>query len=57
VWGCAVGVAGVREQIVDRDAVVVHAPDDGHDLTGRVVPAARDLEAADEFGDLRAALV
>jgi hypothetical protein len=46
----AVAVAGVGEQIPDRDPVSVHVLDDGDDLGGRVVLAAGEVDATRQLG-------
>src|SRR5262249_20900758 len=57
VLGRPGGGARVGQQLADRDAAVVHAPDHGRDLGGRVVFWACDVDAPDQLWNLGAAFV
>ena len=49
--GVAVGVAGVAEDVAERDPVAGHCGQHGGEGADRVVPARREGCAAGELGD------
>ena len=48
--GVAVGVAGVVDDVAERDAVAGHAQQDGGQHAGRVAGAGADGHPAGQFG-------